>query len=140
MKQCLNLKSNDLKLTVVLLSPNAQEKAAFITRDGLWKWKVLPCELTSSLATFQMLMEQVFSGLYWKTLLIYLDDVIVVSSDFQTNVSRLREVFERLRGAGLKLKPSKCALLQPEVKYLGHVVGRNSVAMDPEKAGYRELG
>jgi len=78
-------------------------------------------------------MEQVLSGLHWKTLLIYLDDVIVICPDFETHVSCLREVFERLRGAGLKLKPSKCALLQPEVKYLGHVVGRNGLATDSEK-------
>jgi len=117
----------------VPLSPDAQEKVAFITQDGLWKWKVLPFGLTSAPATFQRLMERVLSGLHWKTLLIYLDDVIVISPDFKTHVSRLREVFERLRGAGLKLKPSKCALLQPEVKYLGHVVGRNGVATDPEK-------
>jgi len=78
-------------------------------------------------------MEQVLSGLHRKTLLIYLNDVIVISPDFQTHVSRLREVFERLRDAGLKLKPSKCALLQPEVKYLGHVVGCNGVATNPEK-------
>jgi len=94
---------------------------------------VLPFGLTSAPATFQRLMEQVLSGLYWKTLLIYLDDIIVISPDFQTHICRLREVFERLRGSGLKLKPSKCALLQPEVKYLGHVIGRNGVATDPEK-------
>jgi len=117
----------------VPLSPDTQEKAMFIMRDRLWKWKVLPFKLTSAPATFQRLMEQVLRGLHWKTLLIYLDDVIVISPDFQTHVSRLREVFERLRGADIKLKPSKCALLQPEVKYLGHVVGRNGVATDPEK-------
>jgi len=89
--------------------------------------------LTSAPATFQSLMEQVLSGLHRKTLLVYLDDVIVISPDFQTHGSRLREVFERLRGAGLKLKPSKCALLQPEVKYLGHIIGRHGVATDPEK-------
>jgi len=117
----------------VPLSLDAQDKAAFITRDGLWKWKVLPFRLTSAPATFQRLMEQVLSGLQWKTLLIYLHDIIVISLDFATYVSRLTEVFERLRGADLKLKLSKCALLQPEVKYLGHVVGRNGMAMDPEK-------
>jgi len=52
---------------------------------------------------------------------------------FTTHISCLPEVFDRLRGAGLKLKPSKCALPQPEVKYLVHVVRRNSVATDPEK-------
>jgi len=65
--------------------------------------------------------------------LVYLDDIIVISSDFSTHVYCLREVFDRLRGANFKLKPSKCALLQPEVKYLGHVVGRHRVATDPEK-------
>jgi len=83
----------------------------FITRDGLWKWKVLPFGLTPAPATFQRLMEQVLSGLHWKTLLIYHDDVIVISTDFGTHVSQLREVFDRLGAAGLKLKPSKCALL-----------------------------
>jgi len=105
------------------LSPEAQEKTAFITQDGLWKWKALPFGLTSAPVTFQRLMEQVLSGLHWKTLLIYLDDVIMISPDFKTHVSHLWEVSKRLRGAGLKLKPSKCALLQPEVKYLGHIVG-----------------
>jgi len=117
----------------VPMSPEAQDKATFITRDELWNWKVLPFGLTTAPATFQRLMEQVLSGLHWKTLLIYLDDVIVISPDFDTHVSRLREVFDRLRAAGLKLKPSECALLQREVKYLGHVVGRDGVATDPKK-------
>jgi len=47
---------------------------------------------------------------HWKTLLIYLDDVIVISPDFTTHISRLQEVFNRLRGAGLKLKLSKCTV------------------------------
>ena len=78
-------------------------------------------------------MEQVFSGLHWMTLLIYLDDVIVISPDFATHVSCLREVYERLRGANLKLKLSKCALLQPEGKYLRHIIGQNGVATDLDK-------
>jgi len=78
------------------LSSDAQDKASFIMRDGLWKWKVLPFGLTSAPATFQRLMEQVLSGLHWKTLFIYLDDVIVISPNFDTHVSRLREVFDRL--------------------------------------------
>jgi len=115
------------------LSPDAQDKAAFIIRNGLWIWKVLPFELMSALATFQRLMEHVLSGLHWRTLLIYLDDVIVISPDFATHVSRLWEIFDSLRTAKLKLKPSKCTLLQLEVKYLGHVVGRDGITTNPEK-------
>jgi len=61
-------------------------------------------------ATFQQLMEQVLSGLHWKTLLIYLNNVIVISPDFATHVSYWRKVFDCLLAEGLKLKPSKCAL------------------------------
>jgi len=78
----------------VPLSPVAQDKAAFITRDGLWKWKVLPFRLTSAPTTFQRLMEQILNGLHWETLFIYLDSVIVISPDFSTHVSHLWEVFD----------------------------------------------
>ena len=117
----------------VPMDSDAQDKSAFITRAGLWKWKVLPFGLTSAPATFQRLMEQVVHGLHWKTLLLYLDDIIVIAPDFQTHLTRLGEVFDRLRQAGLKLKPTKCELLQTEVRYLGHVVSQHGVATDPEK-------
>ena len=78
-------------------------------------------------------MENVLRGLHWKTLLLYLDDIIVIATDFQTHVKRLAEVFERLRNAGLKLKPSKCVLLQKRVHKLGHIVSEEGVATDPEK-------
>jgi hypothetical protein len=117
----------------VPLDEDAQEKSAFCTRGGLWKWKVLPFGLTSAPATFQRLMENVFRGLHWKTLLLYLDDVIVIGNDFDSHYDRLKEVFDRLRAAGLKLKPTKCELLQPKVRYLGHVVSKDGVATDPLK-------
>jgi len=50
--------------------------------------------LTSIPATFQRLMKQVFNGLHWKTLLIYFDDIIVISPDFAPHISRLRKVFK----------------------------------------------
>jgi len=78
-------------------------------------------------------MKQLLISLHWKTLLIYLEGVIVIPPDFATHVSHLRDGFNSFRGAGLKLKPSKSALLQREVNYLGHVVGHNGVATDPDK-------
>lgn len=65
----------------VPLDWEAQEKAAFLrgTRGGLWKWKFLPFGLISVLDTFQRLMEKVLNGLSWKTLLIYLDNIVVIS-------------------------------------------------------------
>ena len=95
--------------------------------------KVLPFGLTSAPATFERLMERVLKGLQWKTLLLYLDDVIVYSPDVDSHLDRLAEVLARFRCAGLKLKPAKCELLRREVSYLGHVVRAQGIATDPAK-------
>ena len=117
----------------VPLDTDAQEKSAFITRTGLWKWKVLPFGLTSAPATFQRLMESVLQGLHWKTLLLYLDGVIVMAPTFEQHMERLEEVLLRLRKAGLKLKPSKCDMLQKQVRYVGHIVSEDGMSTNPEK-------
>jgi predicted RNase H-like HicB family nuclease len=46
----------------------------------------------------------------WQICLVYLDDVIVVGKSFEEMVTNLRQVFDRLIAAGLKLKPKKCYL------------------------------
>ena len=117
----------------VELDESAKEKAAFTTRSGLWEWEVLPFGLTSAPSTFERLMETVLRGLHWKTLLIYLDDIIVFSQDLETHLERLEEVFQRLTSAGLKLKPSKCSLFCKRVQYLGHVVSDQGVETDESK-------
>ena len=75
----------------VPLDADASDKSAFSTRSGLYKWKVLPFGLTSAPATFQRLMERVLHGLHWKSLLLYLDDIIVIGPDFPTHLHRLSE-------------------------------------------------
>ena len=59
------------------LDQDAKEKSAFVTRSGLWQWRVMPFGLTCAPATFERLMERVLHGIQWKTALLYLDDVIV---------------------------------------------------------------
>ena len=55
---------------------------------------------------FERLMERVLKGLQWRTLLLYLDDIIVFWKDFDSHLAHLEEVFQRFRAAQLKLKPS----------------------------------
>ena len=116
----------------VPLDQVAREKSAFVTRGGLWQW-VLPFSLTSAPATFERLMEKVLKGLQWQTLLLYMDDVIVFSKDFESHLERLAEVCKQFRLAQLKLRPEKCQLFQREVHYLRHVVSQHGVATDPAK-------
>ena len=117
----------------VALDEEARQKSSFVVRGGLYRWKVMPFGLSNAPATFERLMEKVLSGLQWETLLVYLDDVIVFGKTVNDEMKRLRQVFERLRKAGLKLKPSKCNLFQRSVTYLGHVVSAEGVTTDPAK-------
>ena len=93
----------------------------------------MPFGLCNSGATFQRLMDAVLNGLSLRICLAYLDDVVVFSSSMEEHLKRLRQVFERLRMAGLKLKPSKCNILQRRVTFLGHVMSADGIETDPQK-------
>lgn len=103
-----------------------------VTKYGLYEFTRMPMGLKSSAQTFQRLMGLVLRGLQWSILFIYLDDVIVFSRTFEGHMERLRLVLQRIKEAGLKLKPSKCQFLQTEVKFIGHVVSGEGVKPNPD--------
>ena len=115
------------------MAPEDREKTAFVTPYCLFQFRVMPFGLTNAPATFQRLMERVLAGLHWTTCLIYLDDILIFSATVQQHFTRLREIFDRLKQAGLKIKPSKCLLLQKSIKYLGHVVSEHGIKTDSDK-------
>ena len=106
-------------------------KSAFVCKYGHFEMTRMPFGLNNSASTFQRTMEMALQGLQWVTCLIYIDDIIVFGKDFDEHLLRVEEVFERLRSAGLKLKPTKCDLLQREVVFLGHVVSGKGVSPSP---------
>ena len=108
-------------------------KTAFTLRHGLYEYLVMPFGLTIAPGTFQRCMEIVFWGLQWKSVVIFLDDLILFNDSFDSHLENLNEVLRRLTEAGLKLKPSKCHLLQKEVVFLGHVVSESGIKPDPSK-------
>lgn len=93
----------------------------------------MPYGLCNAPATFQRLMDMVLAGMQWKSCLVYLDDVIIVGKTFQDHLRNLREVFQQLREAGLKLKPTKCDFCSLQVEFLGHIVSADGVQTDPSK-------
>ena len=108
-----------------------KEKTAFRTSSGqLYEFNQVPFGLCNAPATFSRLMDRVLSGLHWETCLFYLDDIIVFSSTWEEHLARLRQVFERLRHADLKLGAEKCAFAAKEVSYLGHRVTEEGLLPD----------
>ena len=72
--------------------------------------------------TFQHLMQICLGNLHLQNCIIYLDDIIIFSMTLKKHLGRLRAVFEKLKEASLKLKPSKCEFFKYKLTYLGHFV------------------
>ena len=106
-------------------------KSAFVCKYGHYEMTRMPFGLNNAASTFQRTMEMALSGLQWITCLIYIDDIIVFGKNFEEHMSRVEEVFERIKAAGLKLKPQKCQMLQREVVFLGHTVSGDGVRPNP---------
>jgi hypothetical protein len=78
-------------------------------------------------------MDIVLAGLKWSSVLVYIDDILIFSKDFDSHVEHIREVFQRLKAANLTIKPNKCSLAMDSIKFLGHVIDRTGIRTDPDK-------
>ena len=83
------------------MSPEDRHKTAFITADGLYQFKVMPFGLTNAPSTFQRMMDVLLAGLKWNVCLVYLDDIVVVSSTVAEHLIRLEAIFRCLLRANL---------------------------------------
>ena len=118
---------------------------AFVTHRQKYEFNYLPFGIQSGPSYMVRLMDAALQGLAWETCMPYLDDVGVWSTgmgnnlqeredaSFEQMMTRLQAVFERLRWAGLSMKANKCILFGIEAEYLGHVVSREGLKMDPKK-------
>ena len=115
------------------LTPEAQLKSAFCVRGGLYLFNVMPFGLCNAPSTFERLMDTVLQGLQWRSCLVYSDDVVIFGRTEQELISRMGDVFSRLKQAGLKLKLRKCRLFSRKTDYLRHVISEHGVMVSPDK-------
>jgi hypothetical protein len=78
-------------------------------------------------------MDQVLLGLKDIECLVYLDDILIFSSDMREHVRRISNVFDGIRDADYKLNLAKCTFLAPEVLCLGHQVSASGITPDETK-------
>ena len=94
---------------------------------GFIEFNRMPFGLCNAPATFQRLMERCMGEMNLRDCLIYLDDIIIFSSNFEEHLEKLQAVFQRLSNNNLKLKGSKCEFFKSQVSYLGHIVSEEGI-------------
>jgi transposase InsO family protein len=117
----------------VALDEQDSSKTAFRALGSLYQFTRLPYGLCNSPATFERLMTKVFGDLHMRSLVLFLDDILVYASTVKEMIENLDTVFSRLQQVNLKLKPTKCYLFQKELLYLGHKISEHGIGTDPKK-------
>ena len=115
----------------IAVDESSQDKTCFVTPKGSYCYLRMPVGLVNSAATFTRMMRLLLKGLDKSE--HYTDDVLTHSLGWNEHLCELRKLFERVRSAGLTMKPSKCKLGFTSVDYLGHIVGEGEISPNPEK-------
>ena len=93
----------------------------------------MPFGLTNAPAYFMDLMNRVFKAYLDQFVIVFIDDILVYSKTIEEHQEHLRIVLSTLQGHQLYAKKSKCEFWLDSVQFLGHVVSRKGVAVDPSK-------
>eukprot|EP00798_Chlamydomonas_sp_ICE-L_P017219 gene17219-biopygen26116 len=117
----------------IRISDEDAPKTAFTTPMGQYEFKVLGMGLANAPATFQAVMNKIFAPYLHKFVVVYLDDILVYGRYPEEHAANLEKVLQVLQDEEFYAKLSKCTFNQSEIKFLGHIIGRNGVKVNPKK-------
>ncbi|GJT44530.1 putative reverse transcriptase domain-containing protein [Tanacetum coccineum] len=117
----LRIKEEDIPITT------------FRTQYGHFEFQVMPFGLTNAPAVFMDLMNRVCKPYLDKFVIVFIDDILVYSKDEEEHGKHLKIILELLKKERLYAKFSKCDFWLDSVQFLGHVIDRSGVHVDPAK-------
>ncbi len=126
----MDLRSGYYQITIF---PDDCDKTAVITPFGVYRFKRMPFGLRNAPATFQRLMDRFKVRLSGLKLLVYLDDLILLSETYEAHFNELQACFNQLRIFKLRMNRPKCSFGCQRVRYLGHVISPEGIETNPEK-------
>ena len=109
------------------------QKTAFRTRYGHYEFLVMPFGLTNAPAAFMDLMNRVFKDYLDQFVIVFIDDILVYSHSMMEHAEHLRIVLNLLKDKELYAKFKKCEFWLEKVAFLGHVVSKDGISVDPSK-------
>jgi hypothetical protein len=108
-------------------------KTAFRCRYGLFEFTVMHFGMTNAPATFQSMMNAIFSDLIDVGVLVYVDDILIYAETEEEHDRLVLEVLKRLRENNLIINPKKCVWSQMQVEYLGYIISAEGIQMTKKK-------
>ena len=116
------------------LDESSKEKTAFaIPGRPLYQFTRMPFGLCNAAQAMCRLMDRVIPNEMRESVFVFIDDLLVVSPDFESHMRQLEKVAYFLRKANLTINMEKSKFVMKQTKYLGYVIGDGCVKTDPEK-------
>ena len=117
----------------ILMDEEDQEKISFITSQRLYCYKVMLFRLKNVEATYQRLVNRMFSHQIRRNVEVYVDNMLVKSKDEPNHLDNLKETFSTLCKYNVKFNPTKCVFVIASGKFLGFMVSQRGIKANPEK-------
>lgn len=100
---------------------------------GLYQHFRMPFGLHNTPATWQRIIDTVLGPELEPNVFVYLVNIVVITQIFEKHLAVLEEVFRRLREANLTVSFGKCKFCRAEMEFLGYVVDKNGLRVNPDK-------
>ncbi|CAA0830866.1 Uncharacterized mitochondrial protein AtMg00860, partial [Striga hermonthica] len=115
------------------LAREDRKRVSFVTSRGTYCYVVMPFGLKNAGATYQRLVDKIFKEQLGRNMEVYVDDMLVKNKEELDHVRDLKETFSTLRRYGMKLNPAKCSFGVRSGKFLGYLVTKRGIEVNPEK-------
>lgn len=126
----LDMKSGYFQIS---MDDESKPRTAFSVGGSHYQYIRMANGLCNAPHTFQALLTKVLGRMLFTSALCYIDDVLMMSQNFDLHCQHLQTVFDKFRKANLRLHPSKCVFAVPRIKYLGHILSKEGLSVDPDK-------
>ncbi|GFW85302.1 retrovirus-related Pol polyprotein from transposon 17.6 [Trichonephila clavipes] len=121
----------------VEMEESSKKFTSFVTHNGQYEFNKVPFGLCNSPSVFQRFINHVFRDLLKEGIvIIYMDDIIIPSSDELDGLNRLTRVLKTASEYGLELNLKKCNFLKSKIEFLGHIIEKGTIkpSLDKTKA------
>ncbi|GJZ80857.1 reverse transcriptase domain-containing protein [Tanacetum coccineum] len=117
----------------IQMAEEDKDKTAFYAGEGVFCYKKMPFGLKNAGATYQRLVDKVFSHQIGRNLEAYVDDMVIKSTSEKEMLKNIQETFKRFRSINMKLNLKKCPFDVEEVPFLGHLITKKGIKANPLK-------
>ena len=108
-------------------------KTSFTTKYGSYEYLVMPFGLCNAHATFMSTMNTRLKPYLDKSVIVFIDDIMIYSTTQSQHTSDVKQVFDTLRQHKFYVKLSKCQFGKSQTEFLGHIVGDGGIRVLPTK-------